>query len=349
MATEAAAIGVWDLALPSNELQWSNRCNAIFGLPLDAELTYKDFLDRVHPEDRSRVDGVVQTVLGPEGTGDYDLEYRVVRPNREVRWVAARGKAQFRQEAGKRVAYRFMGTLLDRTEQKQTQLALLDAEKLAVIGRLAASIAHEIRSPLDAISNLLYLLKGEESEQQRAHYLVLAEEELERAAHIASNTLRFYRDPAAAAGERYDAAELIDSVLSLLTSRIRQCEVRLRTRVASAISLDLPPGEVRQVVINLLNNALDALRPGGELHVRMRRVEKVRPGAVMLTVADTGAGMSSEVRSRIFEAFYTTKQAKGNGIGLWLSLEILKKHGGSMRVRSAAGRGTVFSVFLVGA
>lgn len=347
MATEAAAIGIWDMSLPSNELKWSNRCNEIFGLPLDAQLTYEDFLERVHPEDRLRVDAVVQTVLDPEGTGDYDLEYRVVRPNSEVRWVSARGKAKFREENASRVAYRFMGTLIDRTEQKQTQLALVESEKLAVIGRLAASIAHEIRNPLSTIGELLYLLRHEQSEQRRLHFVAMAEQELARAGHIASDTLRFYRDPAAV-DKRYRVTELIDSVLAVLGARIRQCDVRVSTSVQPEVMLGLDAGEIRQVLINLFNNALDALRPRGSLFVRVHRTASLGDSTVMLTVADTGAGMPPEVQSRIFEAFYTTKQSTGNGIGLWLSMEILKKYGCRMRVKSRVGRGTVFSLFLVG-
>lgn len=123
LAIEAASIGVWELAIPSNEVLWSTRCNEIFGLPLEAELKYVDFLERVHEEDRVRVDDVIQSVLDPSGTGNYEIEYRIVRPNGEVRWVAAKGRVFFGQELEERVPYRFLGTLIDRTEHRQTEQA----------------------------------------------------------------------------------------------------------------------------------------------------------------------------------------------------------------------------------
>ena len=345
LATEAAAIGVWDLAIPSNEVQWSNRCNEIFGLPLDAELKYEDFLERVHAEDRARVDGVVQSVLDPNGAGDYDIEYRIVRPNNEIRWVAAKGRAFFRQGHEQRRPYRFMGTMMDRTEHKQTQQALIESEKLGVTGRLAASIAHEIRNPLEAVSNILHLLKDERSEQRREHYVALAQEELKRATEIATDTLRFYRDPADL-DPSYDLAEFINSVTALFQGRMRPCRIKLHTRVEAGISLRISQGELRQIVVNLIGNALDALSPGGSLSVRVHSVSGGQRKQVLLTVADTGAGMTPMVRARLFEAFYTTKGSSGNGIGLWLCREILKKHASSIRVKSAPGKGTAFTLFL---
>ena len=151
LAVDAAGVGTWDLEIPSNDLRWCERCKSIFGLPLDSEIKYADFLALVHPEDRDRVDAVVQSVLDPSGTGTYDIEYRVVQPSGTVRSVEAKGRAFFEERNGSRAAYRFMGTVLDRTEQKKAQEALVQSEKLAVTGRLAASIAHEIKNPLDSI------------------------------------------------------------------------------------------------------------------------------------------------------------------------------------------------------
>lgn len=347
MATQAAAIGVWELTLPSNELQWSNHCNEIFGLPLDAELKYEDFLERVHPEDAARVDGMVRAVLDPAGSGDYELEYRIVRPNHEVRWVAAKGKAFFRQETGQRLPHRFLGTLLDRTEHKLMQEALVESEKLAVTGRLAASIAHEVRNPLESISNILFLLNGELSSDERAECVSLAQGELMRAADIVNNTLRLYRDPVALE-QSYDLGEFVSSVLRVFEARVCLCRVKLQSALEAGIEIRISAGELRQVLVNLIGNALDALSPGGRLIVRLHRRAGSAGRQAMLTVADTGSGISPSEQARLFEAFHTTKGSKGNGIGLWLSREILNKHGATVRVRSKPGHGTVFAIFLRG-
>ncbi len=115
LAVEAASVGVWELTLPSNQVRWSLRCNEIFGLPPEAELSYGEFLESVHLEDRSEVDRVVKAVLDPSGSGNYELDYRILRPSGEVRWVAAKGKVFFRHEQGLHLAHRFVGTLIDHT------------------------------------------------------------------------------------------------------------------------------------------------------------------------------------------------------------------------------------------
>ncbi len=180
-AAEAANLGTWDLVLPSNELHWCSRCKEIFGIAPDSSFYYEHFLERVHPEDRSRVDAVVKQSIDPRGPGTYDIEYRIVQPGGDIRWIAASGKAYFGDFGGEVRAFRFLGTLLDCTGQKRAQELLIQSEKLAVTGRLAAAIAHEIKNPLDAVGNLLYLLRTETSEQVRTQYLDMASAELARA------------------------------------------------------------------------------------------------------------------------------------------------------------------------
>ncbi len=344
LALEAADVGTWELELPSNDIRWCDRCKSIFGLPQDSEIKYADFLGLVHPEDRDRVDAVVQSVLDPSGSGTYDIEYRIVQPPGTVRSVAAKGKAFFEENQGSRTAFRFMGTLLDRTEHKQVQEALMQSEKLAVTGRLAASIAHEIRNPLESISNLLYLLRDEPSTERRAEYLSLADAELHRVSDIANHTLRFYRDPAGIA--EVDLSEIATSTLAMFQGRILSLGVRVQRRLQEELCVESTAGELRQVVVNLVSNALDAMPCGGRLLVRARSfgLEKDGQRNVRLTIADTGHGMSAEVQERMFQPFYTTKGEAGNGIGLWLSLEILKKHRAHLSVRSAPARGTVFVI-----
>jgi signal transduction histidine kinase len=316
----------------------------MFGIPLNSEFKYADFLALVHPEDRDRVDSVVGSVLDPSGTGAYDLEYRIVQPGGEIRSVAAKGRAFFREEEGVPKTFRFLGTLLDRTEQKRAQEALIQSERLAVTGRLAASIAHEIRNPLDSIANSLYLLRGESSPTKREEYLSAAESELARVSDIASHTLRFYRDPVGST--EVDLAEMIESTVALFQGRISASGIRIERNLPEGLSIEGTAGEIRQVVANLISNALDAMPRGGRLLLRARPsgANTNTHRNVRLTIADSGYGMTAVVQERIFQPFYSTKGEHGNGLGLWLSLEILKKHHAILKLKSSPSRGTVFVI-----
>jgi signal transduction histidine kinase len=299
----------------------------------------------VHPEDREIVDANVKSALDPRGTGQYDHEYRVIWPNGELRWVAAKGKVFFEEVDGQLWAVRFIGTLLDRTEFRRTQEALLQSEKLAIAGRLAASIAHEIQNPLDSLTNLLFLLRNEKSLEQRAAYHAMAETEIGHLSEIAVNTLKFYRDPVCIV--EVDIRSLIDSTLSVFHRRITGLQVHVQKELDPGVAVLAPQGELRQVLVNLISNALDAMPKGGRLVLRARDLTgRTGEKCVRLSVADTGIGMAPEVVARVFEAFYTTKGVSGTGIGLWLSQEIIKKCGSRIHVKSSQGRGTVFSMYL---
>ena len=302
----------------------------------------------MHEDERDLVHAVVQHAIDPAGDGVYETEFRVLHPRGEIRWIFVKGKAFFEDHGGRAVATRFIGTALDRTERKRSHEALIEAERFAVTGRLAASIAHEIRNPIDAVMNLLYLLEGEPSERARAEYILLAREELARVSDIATNTLRFYRDPAFV--RDFDVGELTRSVLRLFHGRIALQRVQVEADLPSGLLVSAPEGELRQVCINLIDNALDAMAQGGRLVLRLREIYDygTRQLRVRLTIADTGQGMPPGVLERIFEAFYSTKGDGGNGLGLWLSLEIMNKCGSSIKVKSAQGRGTVFHLSLIG-
>jgi len=348
LAAETAGVGTWHLFILKNDLRSSPRCKEIFGLSPEAQFQYEDFLSAVHPDDRSLVEATVGHALDPAGPGLYELDYRIIHPDGTVRWVSGKGKAFFEARDGEQVATRFIGTVLDRTERRLIQDALIEAEKLAVTGRLTAAIAHEIRNPVGAVINPLYLLRREPSEARRLEYIQQAEGELNRVSEIATNTLVFHRDPAGTTS--FDLAKLVESVVSLFRSRIIASKMIIETSLPPGIFVSAPQGEERQVIANLVGNALDAMPGGGRLILRMREFlnHKIGKLCVRLTVADTGIGMNSGVQSRVFDAFYTTKGAVGNGLGLWLSQEIMKKCGSSMRLRSAVGRGTVFHLSLVG-
>ena len=249
---------------------------------------------------------------------------------------------------------RWVGVIvLDASERKRSEEALRKSEKLAATGRLAASIAHEINNPLEAITNLLFLLRNFcQLENPALNYVAMAEHEARRISEITQQTLRFYRQ--STLPSRANMGELLDSVLSLYHGRLSTLGILVERDYDPAMDLFCFAGEVRQVVANLVGNALDASQEGGRLVVRARRSRDWRePGrdGVRFTVADTGSGMEAEVRERIFEAFFTTKEVTGTGLGLWVSQGIIAKHNGMVHVRSSVPRegrpsGTVFQIFL---
>jgi PAS domain S-box-containing protein len=247
---------------------------------------------------------------------------------------------------------------LDASDRKRSEEALRRSEKLAVTGRLAASIAHEINNPLEAITNLLFLLRNSSELPAAAQqYVSMAEHEVRRIAEITQQTLRFYRQPSQPA--RATLAELLDSVLSLYQSRINSLDLGVERDYDPGLSVFCFAGEIRQVFANLVGNAIDASSNGGRLVVRARRSHHWKHSdqtGIRLAIADSGAGMEPEVREHIFEAFFTTKEAIGTGLGLWVSHEIILKHHGLVHVRSRAAAsepaatqkscGTVFQIFI---
>lgn len=345
LATEAASVGIWDWNVQTDELHWSDLTKKCFGISTPGSVTMAVFIERLHPEDRQRVGAAVEGALDPNGPGEYEADYRILRPNGEERYAAARGKAYFEEIGGKRTATRFTGTLIDRTDQKRSEAALVQAEQLATTGRLAASIAHEINNPLEAVTNFLYLLRDEQDETTRKEYVRAAELELARVSEIASNTLRFYRDPKGVV--RVGMSALIQSVMGLFQGRVALRGVDLDVDCENGAEVMAYQGELRQVLVNLVGNALDAMPKGGRLRVHCRTfpgtVENLPP-RVEVSIADTGSGMSPGVLERAFEPFYTTKGSAGTGLGLWLSREILKKHGFKLKVRSKPTAGTVFTI-----
>ncbi len=241
-----------------------------------------------------------------------------------------------------------------RDQMQQAELAqdaLRRSEKLAVTGRLAASIAHEINNPLESVTNLLYLARNESSQDVIHQYLLLAEQELARVTEITKHTLRFYREPNQPS--TVDLVAVVDSVLQLYSSRLNAAGIIVLKQIrASSILLTSSLGELRQVIANIVGNALDAMRKGGRLSIRLAREERSwRPGRAMarLTISDNGSGIPQELIYRIFEPFITTKGETGTGLGLWVTAEIVRKNGWSIRVRSCTEpnrSGTTFSILI---
>ena len=227
---------------------------------------------------------------------------------------------------------------------------LFETEKLAATGRLAASIAHEINNPLEAVQNSLYLLGASlEPDDPQRRYLEIAHREAQRMSRILRQMLGFYRP--AMDMTPVDVNTLIDEAEALVAKRARENHVDIQRDLAPELpKIRASADQLKQVVLNLLLNAIEAMPGGGTLAVVTRHandVERDIPSdAVRIEVRDTGMGMDDETQKRIFEAFFSTKTERGTGLGLWVSHGIVQAHGGSMRVRSKQGQGTTFVITL---
>jgi signal transduction histidine kinase len=231
--------------------------------------------------------------------------------------------------------------------QAESHDALRRTEKLAVAGRMAASIAHEINNPLAAITNLLFLMSTSQDLETIKKYNAMAQEELRRVSDIANQTLRFYRAPNPP--ELVKVSEVADSALALFRSKLRNQSITVHRDYAERAEITVSLGELRQVLVNLIANAIDALPKGGNLLLRTSRVRNPRDGrhGVSITVADDGQGISPDAQKRIFSPFFTTKGTTGTGLGLWLTRDILEHQKGYIRCRNHhSPHGAVFTVWL---
>jgi two-component system NtrC family sensor kinase len=239
---------------------------------------------------------------------------------------------------------------LEMAARKKTEEALVRSEKLASVGRMSAVIAHEINNPLAAVMDLLYLAERVEGVPPAAlEYLTTVDGELKRIAHITRQTLGFYREIVVPA--TFNVASLLDSVISLFQAKIKSTQTTLDRQCDKDLEFSAIHGELRQVFSNLLANSLDAVGERGKVTLRasLSRNPKSENGRLRVTVADNGKGIGPANLLEIFEPFYTTKGSIGNGLGLWVSKQIIEKHGGSIHVRSStsgAHQGTSCSVTL---
>jgi PAS domain S-box-containing protein len=312
----------------------------------EAERTNIRWLELVYPDDLAPT---LKLWNHSVETGEpYLNEFRLRRKDGMFRYFLARA-VPFRNDRGQ--IERWIGSLTDTHEQKLAEDALRKSEKLATAGRLAASIAHEINNPLAGVTNCLYLaLQDSSLKTDTKSYLQTAEEELRRVAHITTQTLLFHKQSNSPAPT--DICDIVDSVLVLFGQRLASKNIRVNAECERGAVATCLGDEMRQVIANLVSNAMDAMPHGGSLRVRVTRTRswaKERPASVKIVVADSGHGISPTVMERIFEPFVSTKEATGIGLGLWVSNGIVRKHGGTIRVRSRAKAqptGTVFTIFI---
>ena len=330
MAQASADIGDWEWEISAGKLHWSDEVQAMHGFaPGTFNGSYEQWLNSVHPEDREVATRAVAAAL--EKRSDYDIEYRTVRPDGSMYWTAARAALEY-DAAGNPI--RMVGMCMDITQRKQTEEALRRTEKLAAAGRLAATIAHEVNNPLEAVTNLIFLARNEPNHLERSRLLEMADKELQRVSHITRQTLGFYRDSARAA--KVDLGEVVNNVLDVFQGKLKSKGVQAHFEARGDTVVFGAPGEITQVVSNLISNAIDASRSGSSIRIRVRQG---CDGAI-LVVSDHGTGIPATAKAMVFEPFFTTKKDVGTGLGLWISRRIVESHGGSIRFRSSNGSGT---------
>jgi two-component system NtrC family sensor kinase len=238
----------------------------------------------------------------------------------------------------------------ERRERRRAEEALMHNEKIAMLGRLAATVAHEINNPLSSVTNVLYLLSTQPELTNDSRILIeMAQGELKRVAEISHQTLSFYRESTHMVP--LDLAEVIEGVLWLFDKPVREKNIVVERRVEYRKKFAAYPGELRQALSNLISNAIHASRPNGRLVIRVHETVRRSTGerGVCFLIADNGTGIAHTNRNLIFEPFFSTKGENGTGLGLWVTKGIIEKHKGTIRVRSTQDEfasGTTFAIFL---
>jgi len=346
LALEVTGMGRWVWDVQNSKVDWSQEVYRIMGHePGSIEPGFDTWARLIHPEDAHQVGEALEQAS--RGVSEYRSQFRVIWPDGSVHWIEAQGKGQ--ADGTGRVT-RVVGVLTDVTTRKLAEEAMLRAEKLAVAGRLAASVAHEINNPLEAVTNLLYLISQTESPEEVREHTQLALDELMRISMITQQTLKFHRQ--SGKPKSVKLSELVQVVLALFRAKLMVAQIEVEVRAEREADVVCMPGEIQQVFANLVSNAIEAMPQGGRLTIRMQPSRDWRNGetrGMRVTFCDSGVGMDRATLRRIFEPFFTTKMDTGTGLGMWVVTQLVERHRGHVRVWStprAGASGTAFSVFL---
>ncbi|HEY2469735.1 MAG TPA: PAS domain-containing protein [Terracidiphilus sp.] len=346
MALQASGMGLWVWDLQQDIVHRSDAVYRMVGCePGEFGSDPDEWLQFVHPDDIPPLQEASGLALA-EGT-DYHMQYRIRWPDGSLHWIDSLAKCQ-RDSGGKLV--RIVGVMADVTKRRQADDALLRAEKLAVAGRLAASVAHEINNPLEAVANLLYLITIADSAEQARVQASDALDELMRISLVAQSTLKFHRESGAA--RMTLLSEVMDSVLMMFRGKLENMAIAVTMDASEELPITCMVSETHQIFANLVANAIESMQPRGFLRLRIHpscdwRQRSAR--GMRVTIYDTGEGISRAGLGRIFEPFFTTKPETGTGLGLWVVAQLVERHKGGVHVWSsqrAGASGTAFSVFL---
>ena len=302
------------------------------------------WLDAVHPGDREDVRRSWAAAIDQGKSAEF--QFRLQRSNGSYRLVQWR-VVPVLSSGGELLEW--VATCTDIQEQTALQHALQNAEKFAIAGKLAGTIAHDINNPLEGVTNLVYLIATTSREQSIREYANTAQHELSRVGDITRQTLTFYRY--STERELVNVRAILDAVVGLLANQISGKEITVQRKFGELRPVRCFASEIRQVIANIVTNAIDAMPHGGRLLVRAGLHTDWKNGGkkgLRITIADTGHGISADVRQRIFEPFFSTKQEKGNGLGLWITAEFIRNNHGRFALKSSTSdghSGTVFSIF----
>lgn len=346
LALSANGMGLWIRDYLQRANYYSDEvCHIVGREPDSFDSSFATWLKLIHPDD---AESVRHAMLASLETGcDYHREYRVLWPDGSVHWVESRGKCQ-RDQHGR--GARVVGVMADITHRKLAEEAMMRAEKLAIAGRLAASVAHEINNPLEAVSNLLFLITLSQTAEQAHTHAATALEELMRVGAITRQMLSFHRQ--GGVPQPTELSTLASSVLAFFRAKLVKAGVSAELRCQSEVEVAMRPGEMHQILGNLLTNSIEAMPGGGRLVLRLRRgrdwCDPNREG-MRLSVVDTGSGIDRATLGRVTEPFFTTKADTGTGLGMWVVAQLVDHHGGDLRLWSwqrPGASGTAVSIFL---
>ncbi len=345
----AAIVESSDDAIISKDLNgmvtsWNPRAERMFGYAA-AEMMGRSITTIIPPELHADEQRILDTIARGERIEHFET-VRVTKGGERI--DVSLTISPVRDETGRIVGAAKIAR--DITQRKKAERALHMTERLASVGRLAATVAHEINNPLEAVTNLVYLAKECALGDDVREYLEAAEQELDRVSHLTRQTLGFYRETRGARAMRLGSA--IGPLITVFASRSRNKGIEIRPEIRQDPEIYAVPGEIRQLLANLISNSLDAVERAGRVRIRVSSATEwngQRRTGVRLTVADSGPGIPAAMHAQLFEPFFTTKKEVGTGLGLWVCKSIVEKHQGSIRVKSSARPGrswTVFSVFL---
>jgi PAS domain S-box-containing protein len=336
---EGAAIGMALVDMEGRLVQSNPALQEMLGYSSE-EFHGLVFTEFTHPDDATADMDLYQELMA--GKRDYyKMEKRYIRKDGQSVWAnltvslirGAGGEPQFA-----------IGTVEDITKRKQAQAALVQAEKLTIAGKLAASLAHEINNPLQSVIGCIGLAEEVQAEGgDVSRYLEVAHEELRRAASIVVQLRDLHRRSRPEDKELTDVNALLEQVLTLSRKKCESHGVDVSRAIADLPPLPVVPDRIKQVFLNLLLNAIEAMPEGGRLQVSTSQTSQ--PAGVRVAFTDSGAGIASDVLTHIFDPFYSTKP-EGLGLGLFISQDIVKQHGGHIEVDSQVGEGTTFTVLL---
>jgi PAS domain S-box-containing protein len=353
VATEAVNLGIWEWDLSKDEIWATNARRALLGLPASGTIALEDFISRLHPDDRGRVQRTMDDAIH---TGeDFDSEYRLILPDGIVRWMSTRGSVHFDDS---RKPARLLGISIDITERKQADLdaqqdraELSHLSRVALIGEMSASIAHELNQPLagilsNAAAGQRFIEQGDVDLGEMRELLgdIIAD------GRRASDVMRGIREmvkKGQVARRPVDLNEVVMEAVRMVSpdAVLRSCQVETSLD-ASLRTIEGDPVQLQQVLLNLMINAFDAMR---ETPVSRRKVviatQSNGDATVWTSVRDYGAGISEEMRDRLFDPFFTTK-SEGLGMGLAIVRSIVESHGGTITIENADGGGARFGFVL---